>query len=152
MRGTDGPPWAGTARRDTARGGGGTAALVRAWAAGLVVLLLAEYLQVTYLYGTFADAGRLEGFGGRLLLVHLPNALCVALAVGVSGRVHREPFRSSPARHAVALFAVPLFAQAVSLALQWERASVEGLSMSCAVVVVGAFCGHAADRLREGDR
>ncbi|MFJ4339247.1 hypothetical protein [Streptomyces sp. NPDC088915] len=152
MRGTDGPPWAGGAGRDTAREDGGTAVLVRAWAAGLIVLLLAEYLQVTYVYGTFADAERLGSFGGRLLLVHLPNALCVALAVGVSGRLHREPFRSSPARHAAALFAVPLFAQVVSLALQWERASVEGLSMSCAVVVVGAFCGHAADRLQEGDR
>ncbi|WP_411071603.1 hypothetical protein [Streptomyces sp. cmx-4-25] len=134
------------------REGGGTAALVRVWAAGLIVLLFSEYLQVTYFYGTFADAPRLEGFGGRLLLVHVPNALCVALTVWVSGRLHREPSRSSRAHHAAALFAVPAFAQVVSLAVQWERASAEGLSMSCAVVVVGAFCGRAADRLQEGDR
>ncbi|MGY1454501.1 hypothetical protein [Streptomyces sp. SS8] len=152
MRGTGGPSWAGEAHGRTTRESGGGFALVRAWSVGFVVLLITEYLQVTYVYEVFATTERLESFGGRLLLVHLPNAVCIALAAWAAGRVHREPFRHSPVRHALAVFTIPVFAQVITVVLHWDRASVEGLLMSCAVMVVGAFTGYAADRLQEGER
>lgn len=125
---------------------------MRAWAAGLVVLFISEYVQVTYFYGTFESVERLESFGGRLLLVHLPNAVCVALAAWIAGRLHREPFRDSVPWHLAAVFGVPLFAQAVNVGVHWGRASLEGFVMSCAVVVVGAVTGYAVERLQEGER
>ena len=150
MRGTGGPPHNGvTAGRVE---NGGFFALVLAWAAGLIVLFVTEYIQVTYFYEPFATPERLESFGGRSLCIHLPNAPCIALATWVAGRLHREPFRESVPRHLAALFAVPLFGQLVNIAMHWGRASTEGLLMSCAVVVAGAAAGYAADRLREGER
>ena len=73
MRETGGPSWSGAVHGTAGRGA--VFALVRAWAAGLVVLFISEYVQVTYFYGTFESAERLESFGGRLLVVHLPAAL-----------------------------------------------------------------------------
>jgi hypothetical protein len=116
------------------------------------VLFISEYVQVTYYYETFADVERLESFGGRLLFVHLPNAVCVALAAWSAGRLHREPFRDSLPRHLAAVFAVPLFAEVVTVVMHWGRASQEGFLMSCVVVVVGAVTGYAVDRLQEGER
>ncbi|MEV5984520.1 hypothetical protein AB0L85_05795 [Streptomyces sp. NPDC052051] len=150
MRGTGGPPHSGvTAGRVES---GGFFALVLAWAAGLIALFLTEYVQVTYFYEHLATTERLESFGGRLLCIHLPNAVCVALATWIAGRTHREPFRESLPRHLAALFAVPLFAQIVNVGTHWGRVSAEGLLMSCAVVVVGAVAGYGVDRLREGER
>ncbi|MEV7087337.1 hypothetical protein AB0O07_15770 [Streptomyces sp. NPDC093085] len=152
MRGTGGPPYRGAGYGDTAQESGGLMAMAAAWAAGFVTLGVASYLQVTYLYETLASTERLESFGGRLLLIHLPNALCVALAAWVSARAHREPFRDLPVRHAFAVFTVPVFAQVINLVLRWDRVSLEGLLMSCAVVVAGAVTGYAVDRIREGER
>ncbi|MFI7013016.1 hypothetical protein [Streptomyces sp. NPDC050164] len=125
---------------------------MRAWAAGLIVLFISEYVQVTYYYETFASVDRLESFGGRLLLVHLPNAVCVALTAWIAGRLHREPFRDSMPRHLAAVFGVPLFAEVVTIVMHLGRASLEGFLMSCVVVVVGAVTGYAVDRLQEGER
>ncbi|WP_079168596.1 hypothetical protein [Streptomyces colonosanans] len=132
--------------------GGGFFPLILAWAAGLITLFISEYLQVTYFYENVATPERLESFGGRLLCVDLPNAVCIALATWVAGRMHREPFRESMPQHLAALFAVPLFAQIVNIVMHWGHASTEGLLMSCVVAVVGAVAGYGVDRLQEGDR
>ncbi|MCN9244472.1 hypothetical protein NGF19_27440 [Streptomyces sp. RY43-2] len=150
MRGTGGPPHSGvTAGRAES---GGFFALILAWAAGLIALFISSYIQITYFYEPLATPERLESFGGRLLYVHLPNVLCIALTTWIAGRVHREPFRESTPRHLAALFAVPLFAQIVNVVMYWGRSSTEGLLLSCVVVVVGAVAGYGVDRLQEGER
>ncbi|MFD4716981.1 hypothetical protein ACFWOY_09340 [Streptomyces sp. NPDC058423] len=136
------------AREDEGRGAA-LFALARAWATGVVVLLFTEYVQATVVYEHVATAARMETFGGRLLLIHLPNALCIALAVWAAARIHRPPFRESAPWHLTAALTVPVAAQLLNMGLQWERLSVEGLLMSNAVLVVGCVAGCAADRLQE---
>ncbi|MFF8842681.1 hypothetical protein ACF08N_08080 [Streptomyces sp. NPDC015127] len=129
----------------------GILALMKCWAAGIVVLLFTEYLQVTLVYDTLDSAGRLGSFGGRLLLVHLPNALCIALSVWAAARLHRPPFRHGTVRHLAAALAVPVAAQLLNMAIQWQELAAEGLLMSNAVLVLGCVAGWAADRLQEED-
>ncbi|MFF5564400.1 hypothetical protein ACFY7Z_03490 [Streptomyces sp. NPDC012623] len=124
-------------------------ALVRAWAAGIVVLLFTEYLQATLVYDYLAAEDSLETFGGRLTLVHLPNAVCLALATWAAGRVHADPYRDRAAQHLPAAFTVPVVAQAINMALQWDRLAAEGVLMSNAVLVVGCVTGYAVERLQE---
>jgi hypothetical protein len=127
-------------------------ALVKAWAAALIVLALTSYLQVTYIYGTFATNERLDSFGGVLLLIHLPNTVCIALGVWAAARIHPEPYRESPVRHLTATLAVPVAVQlltyATTLSSPWRSMSVTGVFMSIAVLAVGCTIGFAADRLR----
>ncbi|MFD3519641.1 hypothetical protein [Streptomyces sp. NPDC058653] len=137
-----------SAPRDEGRGAA-VFALARAWAAGIVVLLLTEYLQTTLVNDHLATSENLETFNGRLMLIHLPNAVCIALATWAAGRVHREPFRDSRPQHAVAVFTVALAAQALNMLLQWQDLEAEGILMSNAVLVVGVVSGYAAERLQD---
>ncbi|MGW1137867.1 hypothetical protein [Streptomyces zhihengii] len=138
------------ARYDDGRGAG-FLALTKAWAAGIVVLLFTEYVQVTLVWEQFAAEGGTESFTGRLLLIHLPNAVCVALSAWAAGRVHRPPFRYRTGPHLLAVLAVPLAAQALNLALQGGELAAEGVLMSSAVLALGCVAGWAADRLQDGD-
>ncbi|MEV0035321.1 hypothetical protein [Streptomyces sp. NPDC050804] len=124
-------------------------ALVRAWAAGIVVLVATEYLQATLVNDHLASEDSLETFLGRLTLIHLPNAICIALASWIAGRVHHEPYRDARFQHALATFTVPVAAQALSMSIQWQDLATEGLLMSNAVLVLGCVTGYAADRLTE---
>ncbi|TXS56673.1 hypothetical protein [Streptomyces sp. t39] len=138
------------ARYDDGRGAG-FLALTKAWAAGIVVLLFTEYVQVTLVWEQFGTEDRTASFAGRLLLIHLPNALCVALAVWAAGRLHRPPYRHRTVRHLLAVLAVPLAAQALNLTLQGPELAAEGVLMSSAVLALGCVAGWAADRLQEED-
>ncbi|MFD7286041.1 hypothetical protein [Streptomyces sp. NPDC059863] len=134
------------------RGDGGGApvlAIVRAWAAGIVMLLITEYLQATLVYDHLVTDEKLETFLGRLLLIHLPNATCIAVAAWAAGRAHRDPFRDAMAQHLTAVLTVPVAAQALNLSLQWDDLVAEGLLMSNAVLVVGCVTGYAVERLQE---
>lgn len=124
-------------------------ALARAWAAGIVVLVVTEYVQATVVYEYVATPGRMETFGGRLLLIHIPNAICLALAAWAAARVHREPFRHSLPQHVTASIAVPIVAQLLNMAVQWEEMAAEGLFMSNAVLAVGCVSGYMAARLQD---
>lgn len=124
-------------------------ALARAWAAGIVVLLLTEYLQITLVNDHLATSENLETFNGRLMLIHLPNAVCIALATWAAGRFHRDPFRDSKPQHVLAVFAVGVAAQALNMVLQWQDLEAEGILMSNAVLVVGVVAGYAAERLQD---
>jgi hypothetical protein len=129
----------------------GILALTKSWAAGIVVLLFTEYLQVTLVYDTLGAPAGLGTFGGRLLLIHLPNALCVALSVWAAARLHRPPFRYGTVRHLAAALAVPVAAQVLNIVVQWQNLAAEGLLMSHAVLALGCVAGWSADRLQEGD-
>ncbi|MFE3141870.1 hypothetical protein [Streptomyces scopuliridis] len=136
------------ARRDDG-GGAPVLALMRAWAAGIVMLLVTEYLQATLVYDHLASEEKLETFLGRLLLIHLPNAVCIAVAAWAAGRVHREPYRDVPVQHLAAVLTVPVAAQALNMSLQWQDLAAEGVVMSNAVLVVGCVTGYATERLQE---
>ncbi|MCL7376038.1 hypothetical protein [Streptomyces sp. 35G-GA-8] len=139
-------------RAPARRGDGGGApvlAIVRAWAAGIVMLLITEYLQATLVYDHLVSDEKLETFLGRLLLIHLPNATCIAVAAWAAGRAHRDPFRDAMAQHLTAVLTVPVAAQALNLSLQWDDLVAEGLLMSNAVLVVGCVTGYAVERLQE---
>ncbi|GGK15307.1 hypothetical protein GCM10011583_54090 [Streptomyces camponoticapitis] len=137
-----------SAPRDEGRGAA-VFALARAWAAGIVVLLVTEYLQTTLVNDHLATSDNLETFNGRLMLIHLPNAVCIALATWAAGRSHREPFRDSKAQHVLAVFTVGLAAQALNMVMQWQDLEAEGILMSNAVLVVGVVSGYAAERLQD---
>ncbi|MET7618297.1 hypothetical protein [Streptomyces sp. NPDC005408] len=139
----------GYQRAHQERRGAALFALVRAWGAGAVVLVFSEYLQATVVYDHLATGPRLDTFGGRLLLIHVPNALCIALAAWAAARIHREPFRESVPAHLTAAFAVPVVAQALNMAVQWRELAAEGVLLSNAVLVVGCVAGYAADRLQD---
>ncbi|WP_330173875.1 hypothetical protein OG875_10005 [Streptomyces sp. NBC_01498] len=124
-------------------------ALARAWAAGIVVLLLTEYMGTTLVNDHLATSENLETFNGRLMLIHIPNAVCIALATWASGRFHRDPFRDSTFQHALAVFTVATAAQGLNMALQWHALETEGVLMSNAVLVVGVVAGSSADRLQD---
>ncbi|MFF3453317.1 hypothetical protein ACFYXH_03120 [Streptomyces sp. NPDC002730] len=133
-------------------GSAGLFALMRSWAAGIVVLAVTSYLHVTYIHGTFASTDEPESFTGELLLTHLPNAVAIALAVWAAARIHPEPYRDSRARHLAAALVVPVAAQLVAYALAfttpWISLTALAVFLSLAVLAVGCTVGLAADRLQ----
>ncbi|MFE7229481.1 hypothetical protein ACFY3J_07035 [Streptomyces sp. NPDC001231] len=128
--------------------------LVRAWAVGVVVLVVTEYAQMTLLYGNLVGPRGVGSFGAALALVHLPNLVCVVLATWAAARVHPAPWREIPARHAVAACAVPVAAQLLTVSLHWERAGLSSLAMwmSTGVLLAGCALGLLLERRQEEAR
>ncbi|CAL9560561.1 hypothetical protein [Streptomyces sp. enrichment culture] len=123
--------------------------LVRSWAVGIVVLVVAEYLQMTLVYGPLAGPEGVGSFGAALALVHLPNLVCVVLATWAAARVHPEPWREMPARHLAAACTVPAAAQVLLLALRPDVLDLAGPAfwMSTGVLLAGCAAGLLLDRL-----
>ncbi|MFJ2717084.1 hypothetical protein [Streptomyces sp. NPDC087437] len=128
--------------------------LVRAWAVGVVVLVVTEYAQMTLLYGNLVGPRGVGSFGAALALVHLPNLVCVVLATWAAARAHPAPWREIPARHAVAGCAVPVAAQLLTVSLRWERAGPSSLAMwmSTGVLLAGCALGLLLERRQEEAR
>ncbi|MFB6956957.1 hypothetical protein ACFCYB_07905 [Streptomyces sp. NPDC056309] len=128
--------------------------LVRAWAVGVVVLVVTEYVQMTLLYGNLVGPRGVGSFGSALALVHLPNLVCVVLATWAAARVHPAPWREIPARHAVAACAVPVAAQLLTVSLRWERAGLSSpaMWMSTGVLLAGCALGLLLERRQEEAR
>ncbi len=128
--------------------------LVRAWAVGVVVLVVTEYAQMTLLYGNLVGPRGMGSFGAALALVHLPNLVCVVLATWAAARVHPAPWREVPARHAVAGCAVPVAAQLLTVSLHWDRAGLSSLAMwmSTGVLLAGCALGLLLERWQEEAR
>ncbi|GGL76853.1 hypothetical protein GCM10010129_20770 [Streptomyces fumigatiscleroticus] len=126
--------------------------LVRAWAAGVLVLVVTEYTQMTLVYAPLVGPEGVGSFGAALALVHLPNLLCVALAAWAAARVHPEPWRELPVRHAAAACAVPAAAQLLTLSLHWDRSGPSTLSfwMSTGVLLAGCAVGMLLEAWRAG--
>jgi hypothetical protein len=133
------------------RSSGPVFALMRAWAVGILILLTSQYLQVTFIYEPLVGPQGTRSFGAALLLVHLPNAVCIGLATWAAARVHPEPHRHRTAQHWSAAFVVPAVGQLLSLAIQWDRISVGGIGfwMSNAALLTGCAVGFLLDRLPE---
>ncbi|MFF2652079.1 hypothetical protein [Streptomyces sp. NPDC058045] len=128
----------------------GVFAFIRAWAVGILVLLITEYIQMNALYGPVTGDKGPESFGSALLLVHLPNLVCVTLATWAAATVHPEPQSERPLQHAVAACAVPVAAQFLSLSVLWGRPGFDalGLWLSNGVLLAGCALGWTADKLR----
>lgn len=144
-----GHPYGAPAHREGAGRGAAALAVVRSWAAAIVVLLVAQSLVNQIVGEHVVTVERVESFGWRTALFHLPNALCVALATFAAARLHREPFRDSLAGHLTAALTVPLAAYAVSLLMVGSLTDVSGggIAASGAVTLVGCAAGMAADLL-----
>lgn len=122
--------------------------LARAWAAGIVVLVVTQYLQVSLLYENLAGPHGPESWGATLGLVHLPNLVCIALATWAAARMHPEPQCQDPLPHAIAACAVPVAAQVLTLAVERHRPGFDALAvcMSTGVLITGCAIGWAAER------
>lgn len=123
--------------------------LVRAWAAGVTVLVVTEYVQMKAVYGHLVGPRGVGSFGAALVLVHLPNLVCVVLATWVAARVHPEPWRSVPLRQVAAACAVPAAAQLLTLSLRWERTGfgTPAFWMSTGVLLAGCAVGLLLEKL-----
>ncbi|MER7972971.1 hypothetical protein ABTX35_28910 [Streptomyces sp. NPDC096080] len=124
-------------------------ALARSWAVGLVVLVLTERVLTSLVRTYLTDPEGVGSFGAALTLVHLPDLVCVTLASWAAARVHPEPVRRDPVRHAAAACAVPAAALALALALRPHSPAPAGtaLWMSTAVLLAGCAAGLLLDKL-----
>jgi hypothetical protein len=122
--------------------------LVRCWTAGIVVLLVTEYIQITVAHDDLVGPEGVGSFGAALAFIHIPNLLCVVLATWAAARAHPEPWRHAPVRHTVAACTVPAVGQLLTAPLQPDPASTSGLAlwMSAGVLLAGCSMGLLLDK------
>ncbi|WP_406409604.1 hypothetical protein OG923_12285 [Streptomyces halstedii] len=130
-------------------GGGPFLALTRSWAAGALVYVAAGFLVSRTLVQPLATGERLDLFGWRLALLHLPGVLITVLTVLASARALPDEHRGSPTRYLSATLAVPLAGLAYGYAVSWDLVNSEGVLMPVVAMVTGACVGLALDRLLE---
>ncbi|CAL9513016.1 hypothetical protein SUDANB106_03700 [Streptomyces sp. enrichment culture] len=149
-----GHPYGAPSRGDGGAAGAALPAMLRSWAAGIVVLLVAQSLVDRTLGEYAVTPERVESFGWRMVLFHIPAALCVALATLAAARLHREPFRGSPAAHLTAALTVPLVAYGASLLMIGSRTDMsgQGIALSGAATLAGCAAGMAADLVMDSRR
>ncbi|MFJ3186220.1 hypothetical protein [Streptomyces halstedii] len=130
-------------------GGGPLLALTRSWAAGALVYVAAGFLVTRTLVEPLATGERLDLFGWRLALLHLPGVLITVLTVLASARALPDEHCGSPTRYLSATLAVPLAGLAYGYAVSWDLVNSEGVLMPVVAMVTGACVGLALDRLLE---
>ncbi|NEA14825.1 hypothetical protein [Streptomyces halstedii] len=130
-------------------GGGPFLALTRSWAAGALVYVAAGFLVSRTLVEPLATGERLDLFGWRLALLHLPGVLITVLTVLASARALPDEHRGSRTRHLSATLAVPLAGLAYGYAVSWDLVNSEGVLMPVVAMVTGVCVGLALDRLLE---
>ncbi|WP_069170949.1 hypothetical protein [Streptomyces griseus] len=140
----------GDAGRTPGGGGGGWFfPLTRSWAAGALVYVAAGYVVTRALVETLATAERLDVFGWRLALLHLPGVVVTVLTVLAAVRALPEERRDSRAPRLLAASAVPVAGLAYGYAVSWDVVDAEGVTMPVVVMVTGAAVGLALERLLE---
>ncbi|UUN28922.1 hypothetical protein [Streptomyces sp. FIT100] len=125
-------------------------ALIRSWAAAVIVYFACGLLFAKALLEPLATTDRLEVFGWRLALLHVPGIVTTVLTVLVAARVLPEPQRDSRPVRLFATLTVPLAALGYGYAVSWRFLSTEGLLMPVVALATGAAIGIALDRLLEG--
>ncbi|MFE9724579.1 hypothetical protein ACFYQ5_13585 [Streptomyces sp. NPDC005794] len=131
-------------------GGGRLLPLSRSWAAGALVYVVAGFLMTRALVETLATEERLDLFGWRLALLHLPGVLVTVLTVLAATRTLPGRHRDSRLLYLLGALAVPVAGLAYGYAVAWDVVGTEGLLMPAVVMVTGAAVGLALDRLFEG--
>lgn len=137
----------GTAR--TGGRGGWFFPLTRSWAAGALVYIATGFLTTRALVETLATDERLETFGWRLALLHLPGVLITVLTVLAAARALPDEQRCSRVLYLSGALAVPVAGLAYGYAVSWEVVGTEGVLMPVVAMVTGASVGLALDRLIE---
>ncbi|MEU9197058.1 hypothetical protein [Streptomyces hundungensis] len=125
--------------------------LMRSWAAGIVMLYGSGTL-LGFAYDAFATTDRLDSFGWRFALIHLPNLLTTVLAVWLAARLLPEPHPTSRPLYLAAALAVPVLAAVRTLLVAREFLAAEGAMMMAATAVFGSAAGLALDHLRQARR
>ncbi|MFD6275441.1 hypothetical protein ACFWFI_07690 [Streptomyces sp. NPDC060209] len=141
------PP--GTASGPGGGGGGWFFPLSRSWAAGALAYVIAGFLMARMLVETLATDERLEQFGWRLALLHLPSVLVTALTVLAAARSLPDRHRESRRLYLLGSLVVPVAGLAYGYAVAWDVVGTEGLLMPAVAMVTGAAVGVALDRLFE---
>ncbi|MFE3515022.1 hypothetical protein [Streptomyces sp. NPDC059166] len=144
----------GRGRAGTAGGRGGTGEgwffpLSRSLAAGALAYVLSGMLLASVLIETLASDERLELFGWRLALLHLPNVVVTVLTVLASARAFPARHRGSRVLYLLGTLTVPVAGLAYGYWTTWDAADAESVLMPAVVVVTGAAVGLALDRLIE---
>ncbi|WP_411082121.1 hypothetical protein [Streptomyces sp. cmx-18-6] len=129
--------------------GGRFFALTRSWAAGGLAYIATGFLTSRLLFELLATETRLESFGWRLSLLHLPVLAASLLTVLAAARVLPDEHRESRALYLLATLTVPLAGMTYAFALSREAVGAEGVVMPLAALVTGAVSGVAVDRLLE---
>lgn len=121
--------------------------LCRSWAAGALVYVVAGFLMTRALVETLATDERLELFGWRMALLHLPGVLVTVLTVLAAARALPADRRDSRALYFLGTLAVPVAGLAYGYAVSRHVVGTEGLLMPVVAMVTGAAVGLALDRL-----
>ncbi|MFF8551577.1 hypothetical protein ACF058_01840 [Streptomyces sp. NPDC015501] len=145
---------AGAPHRDHAphRGhrGGRFFALTRSWVTGGLVYLALGLAMNRVLVELLGTEARLEAFGWRLGLIHLPALAVTLLTVLAAARVLPEEHRaSSRTLYPLAALAVPLAGLLYGFAVAGDVVGIEGVLMPAVSLAAGAASGMAVDRLLE---
>lgn len=126
--------------------------LARSRVVGTVVHLAVGYLVSRGLVGMPATDARLDRFGRRLGLLHVPAVLAAALTVLAAVRVLPEEQRESRTLYVSAALGVPLGALCYGYAVGSQVVGIEGVVMPVVAVATGTVVGLGVDRLmEEGD-
>ncbi|MFH8478014.1 hypothetical protein [Streptomyces sp. NPDC018055] len=129
--------------------GGRFFALTRSWATGALVYLGTGFLTSRVLLELLGSEARLESFGWRLSLLHIPALAVTLLTVLAAARMLPEEHRESRPFYLLAALAVPLAGLAYGFAVSWEAVGMEGILMPVVALATGAASGVAVDRLLE---
>ncbi|MEV2245000.1 hypothetical protein [Streptomyces sp. NPDC049970] len=127
--------------------GGWFLPLSRSWAAGALVYVITGFLTTRALVETLATDDRLDQFGWRLALLHLPSVLITVLTVLASARTLPGRLRDSRLFHPLGTLTVPVTGLAFGYAVTWDVVDTEGLLMPAVAMVTGGALGLALDRL-----
>ncbi|MGW2281706.1 hypothetical protein [Streptomyces sp. NPDC001770] len=123
--------------------------MIRSWVAGAFVQLGGGFMVGRALDVTLGTPERLDSFGWRLGLLHLPGLAVTACAVLAAARLLPDSHRASRVLYPLGCLAVPLTVLAHGYAVSWDLADIEGVLMPAASLVTGAAVGIAVDRLLE---
>ncbi|RST18920.1 hypothetical protein EF908_32625 [Streptomyces sp. WAC04770] len=129
--------------------GGRFLALTRSWAAGTLVYVAVGFLTSRVLLELLGSGPRLETFGWRLALLHIPALAVTLLTVLAAARLLPDEYRESRTLYLLAALAVPLAGLAYGFAVSWEAVGIEGVLMPVVSLAAGAASGVAVDRLLE---
>lgn len=125
--------------------------VIRCWAAAVVVQQGLAWFFSVALFAPLASEERLESFGWRLLLLHVPGLLAVFGGVLAAGRLHPSPGRLSWPRHLTATLTAPLVSLAFSLGTTWSMLAAEAIGMALATLAFGSATALALDHAMSGD-
>ncbi|MEK8144709.1 hypothetical protein NKH18_32910 [Streptomyces sp. M10(2022)] len=93
--------------------------LTRSWAVGAVVYIVTGLFMTRALVETLATGDRLEVFGWRLALLHLPGIVITVLTVLAAARTLPDTHRASRALYLSGALAVPAAGLAYGYAVSW---------------------------------